>query len=77
VPLPADLHRDAGDDEDWAVPGWFDGPPRPTALLPLRTRAWAWLRVQLTWPRLVREMKAAGYRRAGWRTWGPDEPPGP
>jgi hypothetical protein len=65
---------DGEDPEDeWMVGVWIDMPPRRTIPLPLRVRAWAWLKVQLTWPWIVRDMKAQGYRRTGWRTWGPGE----
>jgi hypothetical protein len=40
-----------------------------------RTATQIWL--CLTWPRQVRQMKAAGFRRTGWMTWetGPAETP--
>lgn len=42
-------------------------PPKP--LVPLRTRlAWR-LWAYLTWPRDVRQLKRAGFRRTSWMSW--------
>lgn len=68
---PADrVPADTRPDDQWTVPAWQE-PPRVTVLLPFRVRAWAWLRVQLTWPWIVRDMKRQGYQRTGRRTWRP------
>jgi hypothetical protein len=40
-------------------------PPEP----PVTTRAVWWLRVLLTWPWQVRQLKREGFRRVGWMTW--------
>lgn len=45
--------------------------PRLTRLLPLRIRAWAWLKVQVTWPWIAADMRRHGWVRYGWRSWGP------
>jgi hypothetical protein len=46
-------------------------PPEP----PFYVRAIWCVRVYLTWPMQVREMKRTGFRRIGWMTWelGPEE----
>jgi hypothetical protein len=61
--------------EPFHVPDTWTGKPLPPEFtVPWWVRV-AWrIQIWVTWPRQVREMKAAGFIRTGWMTW---ETPGP
>jgi hypothetical protein len=63
---------------DWQIMPWREpslGRPLKRGglhvIVPGYRVVWWRIRARLLWPLTARELKAAGYRRTGWRKWEP------